>query len=346
VLILDEPTSALEAKSVNNLIRVLRVLRERSVAVVFVSHILEEVMALCDEVTVLRDGRVALDRAARADLTVPAIVEAMLGERKSAEQSERTATRGARRSRSAITDAGDLAAAGRLELNHVDVSGGLRDVSLAGLAGAGHQVLLELLAGLRRPSAGRVELPDGGGAPRTPTGAFKRGVALVSGDRRRVGLMLDKPLWDNIGQVRAVALGRYGHFIRKGELREHARQYVNDLGIRPRDVDALAGQLSGGNQQKVVFAKWLNTRPSLLLLDDPSRGVDVGAKAEMYELIEAVASAGAIVLMCSTDADELVDVCQRVIVLQHGRLAASLSGDRLDSHTILEAMNLGHVSAA
>jgi ABC-type sugar transport system ATPase subunit len=356
VLILDEPTSALEAESVTNLIRVLRVLRERSVAVVFVSHILEEVMALCDEVTVLRDGRVALDRAARVDLTVPAIVEAMLGDRKSAEQNERSAARAARRTRSAVEDAGELGAGGRLELDHVDVSGRLRDVSLtvmpgeivglAGLAGAGHQILLELLAGLRRPSAGHVALPDGGGAPRNPTAAFKRGVALVSGDRRRVGLMLDKPLWDNISQVRAVALGRYGHFIRKGELREHARQFVNDLGIRPGDVDALAGELSGGNQQKVVFAKWLNTRPSLLLLDDPSRGVDVGAKAEMYELIEAVASAGAIVLMCSTDADELVEVCQRVIVLQHGRLAASLSGDRLDSHAILEAMNLGQVSAA
>jgi ABC-type sugar transport system ATPase subunit len=356
VLILDEPTSALEAESVNNLIRVLRALRERSVAVVFVSHILEEVMALCDEVTVLRDGCVALDRKARADLTVPAIVEAMLGDRKSAEQNERAAARGVKRARTAVGDGGEVMARGTLELEHVEVGGRLHDVSLtvapgeivglAGLAGAGHQVLLELLSGLRRASAGDVRLPDGGGAPRNPTVAFRRGVALVSGDRRRVGLMLDKPLWDNIGQVRAVALGRYGHFIRKRELRQHAGRYVNDLGIRPGDVDALAGQLSGGNQQKVVFAKWLNTRPSLLLLDDPSRGVDVGAKAEMYELIEAVSSAGAIVLMCSTDADELVDVCQRVIVLQHGRVAASLSGDGLDSHAILEAMNVGQVGAA
>ena len=339
VLVLDEPTSALEAAGVDRLMHALEVLRARNVAVVYVSHVLEEVMSLSDEVTVLRDGRVILEAVPRAQLTVPAIVDAMLGSRE----------RG-RAPASAAAEIVEQRRRGTLELRSVSVDRRLHDVSLsvesgeivglAGLAGSGHLTVLEVVFGLQRASSGSVHAP-GGGQIRSQREALARGVALVSGDRHRLGLMLDKPLWENIAQVRAVALRREGRLIRRGGLRLRAGRHVHRLRIRAHSVDTTAGRLSGGNQQKVVFAKWLELHPSVLLLDDPTRGVDVGTKAEMHDLIRAEAAAGAAVLIASTDLDELVAVCDRVVVFFHGRAFATLAGDRLAQHTIVEAVNTG-----
>jgi ABC-type sugar transport system ATPase subunit len=348
VLILDEPTSALDSKTAEVLLDILRVLRDRQVAVVFVSHILEEVMALCDEVTVLRDGRTVLDAAPLAGLTIPKIVESMLGER----HAELTEVRPS----ASVDLTGTIAApdgSGVLRVEHVSVEDRLEDVSLtaapgevvgmAGVAGAGHQVVLELVAGLRQPSAGQVVLPDGRPAPKGLRAAIARGVALVTGDRRRLGLMLDKPIWDNAGQVRSVALARDGLLIRKRTLRGRAGEHASRVNLRTSTLDKSAGLLSGGNQQKVVLMKWLQTQPSVLLLDDPTRGVDIGAKAEMHGLVRSVAEAGAVVLLCSTDLDELATLCDRVFVLHHGRVCAELAGESLRQHEILAAMNTGTV---
>jgi ribose transport system ATP-binding protein len=338
VLILDEPTSALGAQSTEQLFGVLRVLRDRQVGVVFVSHILEDVMALCDEVTVLRDGEVSMAASPRAGLTVPMIVDAMLGERHEVALNERVER--------------DIdAEGGRVELSGVSVDGRLSDfdlsvasgeiVGLAGVTGAGHHVVMELLSGLERPSSGTVLLPGGRPVPNGLRGAIRAGVALVTGDRRRLGLMLDKPIYENVGQIRSVGLAADGVFVRAGEMRRRARAQVDSLRIRSRTVDQPAGSLSGGNQQKVVFAKWLDAQPSVVLLDDPTRGVDVGAKAEMHALIRSTAAAGAPVLICSTDVDELASLCDRVVVLVRGRGVAEFTGEALNTHAILEAMNQG-----
>jgi len=214
-------------------------------------------------------------------------------------------------------------------------------VGLAGIAGAGHATVLELVSGRRRPERGTVLLPGGRPVPRGLRGAIGAGVALVSGDRRRFGLMLDKPLWDNIDQVRAVALAADGPLVSARRLRAHARDQVERLQVRTPSIDARAGALSGGNQQKVVFAKWLDAQPSVLLLDDPTRGVDVGAKAEMHALVRGAAAAGAVVLLTSTDLDELAEVCDRVLVFHRGAIAAELGGEHLRPHALLEAMNTG-----
>ena len=338
VLILDEPTSALGAQSTEQLFGVLRVLRDRQVGVVFVSHILEDVMALCDEVTVLRDGEVSMAASPRAGLTVPMIVDAMLGERQEVALNERVER--------------DIdASAGALELREVSVDDRLHGFSLtvssgeiaglAGVAGAGHHTVMELVAGLARPSEGEVLLPGGKPVPHGLRGAIRAGVALVTGDRRRLGLMLDKPIYENVGQIRSVGLAADGVLVRAGELRRRARAQVDSLRIRSRTVDQPAGSLSGGNQQKVVFAKWLDAQPSVVLLDDPTRGVDVGAKAEMHALIRGTAAAGAPVLICSTDVDELASLCDRVIVLVRGRAVSEFSDEALRTHAILEAMNQG-----
>jgi ABC-type sugar transport system ATPase subunit len=343
VLILDEPTSALGAASTELLFDALRVLRDRQVGVVFVSHILEDAMALCDEITVLRDGHVVTSAQPRAQLTVPAIVTAMLGER------DERAEAPDEELREQVAEGVVAGGAGPLELREVSVGGRLHDltltvtpgevVGLAGVAGAGHHTVLELIAGLTRPDEGSVLLPGGRPVPRGLRNAIRAGVALLSGDRRRFGLMLDKPLWENIGQVRAVGLAAGGVVVRAGDLRRRARAQVEGLRIRCTSVDQSAGSLSGGNQQKVVFAKWLEAQPSVVLLDDPTRGVDVGAKAEMHALIRSTAAAGAPVLICSTDIDELASLCNRVVVLHQGRVSAEFAGAALRTHAILEAMN-------
>lgn len=336
VLILDEPTSALDPASSERLIGILRVLRDRQVSVVFVSHLLEEVMGLCDEVTVLREGRTVLCGVPRSELDLGDIVHAMLGSRHVAPAAPPVAA---------------APSANALELHGINVPGRLDDVSLrcaageivglAGLAGAGHITVLEVVAGLRRPSRGSVRLPGGRGAPRSFRAAIARGVALVSGDRKRVGLMLDKPVWENIIQVCSVALVRQGHVLRASALRARARLLADRVRVRPPDVDTRAGLLSGGNQQKVVLAKWLATDPSVLLLDDPSRGVDLGARAEIHTLLRAVAESGAAVLLCSTDLEELTTVCSRVLVMHRGRICAEFEGAAIDRHAILHTMNTG-----
>jgi ABC-type sugar transport system ATPase subunit len=354
VLILDEPTSALEAASTEALLRVLRVLRERQVAVVFVSHILDEVMTLCDRITVLRDGEVVMEGAARDELTVSEIVAAMLGER---DRARTGAARTWEREQRAVAAAVERAPSGGGEeggvvLDAVEMAGLLHGVTLragagqivglAGLAGSGHMVVIELLSGQRRPDRGTVRLPGSRPVGRGLRRAIDAGIALVSGDRKRYGLMLDKPIWENVAQVRSVALARDGFLIRSRPLRRRAGELVDQLQVRTASVDEPAGSLSGGNQQKLVFAKWLNAQPSVLLLDDPTRGVDVGAKAEMHALIRAAANGGAVVLLASTDVDELAGVCHRVAVFFQGRVCADLAGDDLQPHAVLEAMNTGH----
>jgi ABC-type sugar transport system ATPase subunit len=346
VLILDEPTSALGASSTEMLLDTLRVLRDRQVGVVFVSHILEDVMALCDEVTVLRDGRVAMSAVPREGLTVPDIVKAMLGASASEEEDEPDAALVEQ-----VAEAVNASMGGGLELRGAAVSDRLQlldltvgrgeIVGLAGVAGAGHHTVLELVSGLRRPDAGSVVLPSGRPVASSLRGAIRSGVALVTGDRRRLGLMLDKPIWENIGQVRSVGIASDGVVVRASALRRRAREQVHGLRIRSSSVNQHAGRLSGGNQQKVVFAKWLDAAPSVVLLDDPTRGVDVGAKAEMHALIRSTAAAGAPVLICSTDIDELASLCDRVVVLYQGRVAAELAGKALSTHAVLEAMNTG-----
>jgi ABC-type sugar transport system ATPase subunit len=349
ILILDEPTSALGRNSSEALLDILRVLRDREVGVLFVSHILEDVMALCDEVTVLRDGHVVLSAEPRERLTVAAIVEAMLGRRGEATPDE--ATPDAALQAQVEEAIGGDAAGGDLVFRDVSVEGRLEPfsliveageiVGLAGVAGAGHHTVLELACGLRRPDAGAVVLPTGWPVPAGLRKAIRAGVALVSGDRRRLGLMLDKPIWENVAQVRAIGLAADGPFIRAGTLRAHARVQVERLRVRASSVDQRAGGLSGGNQQKLVFAKWLDAQPSVVLLDDPTRGVDVGAKAEMHALIRSSADAGVPVLMCSTDIDELASLCDRVVVIHQGATVGELAGNALTEHAVLEAMNTG-----
>jgi ABC-type sugar transport system ATPase subunit len=340
VLILDEPTSALHVREAERLHEVLRALRRRAVAVVYISHILEDVLSLCDEVTVLRDGEQVLDAVPARQLSIDEIVHAMLGENVPASREPSAADKEAR-----------VFARGALRFERVTVQGCLEDVTLeasagaiigvAGLSDSGHRDMLTVAAGLRAPDKGQVLLPNGQKVRPTLRAAVKQGVALVPGDRRAVGVMLDKTIWDNMAQVRSIALRRDGTLLRKARLRERARSYVAQLGISAASVDQEVGDLSGGNQQKVVFAKWLEAEPSVLLLDDPTRGIDVGAKAEIYHLMRTLAGRGIVQMLASTDPWELATICDQVVVFYRGKVCATLKPPNLSAHSILEVMNTG-----
>jgi ABC-type sugar transport system ATPase subunit len=350
VLLLDEPTSALEAHASERLLGILRVLREASVGVVYVSHILEEVMSLCDEVTVLRDGRVVMTGEAMANLTLPIIVDAMLGKKAAALVREARADARGTGETAALHRRAD-ATDRRLAVTDLSTRSGLAGVTfevqagevvgLAGLAGSGPIAALRAIAGLEHVSGGDVTLPGGQPRPTSFRQAIDRGVAYVSGDRRRLGLMLDKPIWENIVQVRTMGMLRDGPLLRVRDLQERAQRLADSLGVRTTSVRANAGKLSGGNQQKVVIAKWLDTQPVTILLDDPTRGVDVGARVEINALLHTAAAEGAVVIFHSSDLEELASTCNRVLVFHRGSICAELRDADLEASTILEVMNTG-----
>jgi ABC-type sugar transport system ATPase subunit len=205
--------------------------------------------------------------------------------------------------------------------------------------------MLSAIAGLSGITSGRVTLPNGADRPGDFRQAVRRGVAFVSGDRRKLGLMLDKPIWENIVQVQSVGMARDGAILSVARLRRRAAGLAAQVGVRTRTVDALAGSLSGGNQQKVVLAKWMDTSPDVLLLDDPTRGVDVGAREEINQLLRKAAAKGAVVLYLSTDLEELVAGCDRVLVFYRGRICAEVSGAALTAAHLSQVMNTGLVDA-
>jgi ribose transport system ATP-binding protein len=343
LLILDEPNSALSEHETERLFEVLRRLRASGVTMLYVSHRLEEVFSIADRITVMRNGALAFTED-RADLTMADVVQGMVG----SAQEELFPSRTTR-----PPDEAD--ASGRLEASGLTVGDELDDVSftarpgeiigLAGLEGSGVATLLGVLYGTRQASAGSVRFPDGESLPKGPTAAARRGISLVPADRRNQGLMLDRSVLRNITLVSVGAGAGQGGLLRPRAMLEATQRQVERLRIKVRDPQAPASSLSGGNQQKVVLGKWLEVDPTVLLLDDPTRGVDVGAKREIYLLIRRLAEEGRIVLFRSTELPELVGLADRILVFYRGRLVLDLDGETTTDHDVLHAINTGKIAA-
>jgi ribose transport system ATP-binding protein len=340
LLILDEPNSALNAAETQRLFALVRGLRARNVAVLFISHRLEEVFEIADTITVMRNGLVVATLDPR-ESSIPEVVSLMIGRR--------------------VMDAGAATShadrsAPALRLTEVCVGSEVEDVSfsvspgevvgLAGLEGSGVGAVLEGIFGLQRPQRGTITLPSGEAAPHTITGAVRAGVAMVPADRRLDGLMLSQDILNNVGLVTAGVLGRLGFFLKHRRMEERVDVRVRGLGIVAGSVRQAVGDLSGGNQQKVVIAKWLEADPRVILLNDPTRGVDVGAKEEIYRIIGDLASEGRIVLFVSTELPEYVHLCDRVLVFYRGRVCGELTREQLSTHRLLEAINTGDLDRA
>ncbi len=350
VLILDEPTSSLHVAEVERLHDIIRGLRDSGIGIVYVSHFLEELLEIADNLTILRNGRRVPEDILPGVEQLKAVVAAMLG--------ETPESMAARAQRSHEAEAGErihkinvgplriagLRGPSDLVIDRLEVEPGAI-VGVAGLAGAGVEELFAVLFGLARPKAGAVTLPSGVALPPDTAGAVKAGVAHTPADRKQFGLMLRQSVAENVVSVRALTLRRDGIVLSAERLRQIAQERCRELGVVAGSMQQPVGSLSGGNQQKIVFAKWMEAQPSLLLLDDPTRGIDIGAKREMHRIMRRLAESGMVVLFYSSDPGEIVAVADRVIVFVDGALTATLEGDMLTEHELVTAMNTGEKAA-
>lgn len=308
--VLDEPTAALTAGESARLFAALDRLRARGAAILYVSHRMSEVMEICDDVSVLRDGRLVLQSAV-AETSRAALIEAMTGRAVSDSVPARATPLGEGEALVAEGAAGAGVSGLSVTLRAGEI------VGLAGLEGAGQAQVLRLVLGADALRGGALRVL-GGPAPATPEEAWARGVAYVPGERRAEGLMLSMGARPN---MLVPHLAGYGWRARAGAETARSRDLAERVRLRARDVDQPVGQLSGGNQQKVVFARALAGSPRLLLLDEPTRGVDVGARAEIHALIRSASAAGCAVLLASSDLPELLGLSDRLLLMAAGRQA-------------------------
>lgn len=330
VVVMDEPTSALTENEVVVLLDLVCRLRARGVAVVYVSHRIREVFAVADRITVLRDGRLACPVLRTADTTPGAVVASMVGRELTAIFGEHPVHDvGA----APVVSVRGLASAPRVKDVSFDLFPG-EILGVAGLVGAGRSESARAIFGVDRRQAGQV-LFDGRPVHwRSPREAIAAGVGLVPEDRKGQALFLGLPVRVNIAAACEALVSRAG-VLRRGAERKVAVHHSRELRLRDTAIEISAGQLSGGNQQKVVLARWLALRPRVLLLDEPTRGVDIGAKAEIYRLIREIAARGVAVLMISSELPEVLGMSDRILVLREGRVAGVLPGQGTDERTVM-----------
>lgn len=327
VLILDEATASLHRDQVALVFDIVRELRERGAAILFVSHRLDEITELCDRATILRSG-VTVAETSVPDTTPDEIVHLMVGDVQQVEREHRDATDAPVRLRVRGL------AGGALRGVDLDARGG-EIVGLGGLQGQGQSELLLALFGATA-ATGDVEVDGEPVRLASPRTAARRGIALVPGDRGTQGTLPARPIQENLAIASIAGRARVGVLSTRRE-REAAQSMVDALAITIGSLADPISSLSGGNAQKVVFGKWLLTEPSVVLLDDPTKGVDVGAKAEIYRIVRGLAERGATVIINSSEDRELVTVCDRVLVLFEGAVRATLVGDEITEERLVQA---------
>jgi ribose transport system ATP-binding protein len=331
VLVLDEPTSSLTRPDVARLFDLVRRLRAQGHGIIYISHFLEEVSTVTDRYTVLRDGR-SVGGGDTASASHDQIISLMVG--RSVEdlypRSRRTPGKPLLEIRDLTGRSGKPLSAS-LTLHQGEV------VGIAGLVGSGRTELLRALFGLDRVLRGEVQIAAYSGTGETfssavgasPARRWNQGIGLVSEDRKTEGLALNLSITDNL------TLTRLAPIVHPARLDAEARQWASRMGVRHRDVRQNVGDLSGGNQQKVALARLLHHNAEILLLDEPTRGIDVGAKAEIYRVIDELAQAGKSVLMVSSYLPELLGTCDRIAVMNRGRLGAARAVDEIDEHKVM-----------
>ena len=330
VIIFDEPTSSLSQLEADHLYALLGRLRSRGTTCVYVSHRMPEIFRLCDTITVLRDGKHVATRAANA-LDEAALVHLMIGR----ELDEYLGQKAAREPGEALLRVQKLSSPGRFADIGFEVRAG-EVVGLAGLVGAGRSDIARAIFGLDTEAHGRVEVAGKPLAGGSPAAAMRAGLGLVPEDRKRQGLIAGLTALENLTLPTLVQLSRFG-WIRLGAERAEAKEVFARLKLPPPGLDQAAGGLSGGNQQKIVLAKWLAARCRVLLLDEPTRGVDVGAKAEIHGLIRDLAAQGSGILLISSELPELLALSTRMLVLREGRLVGEL-GRGADQEALMRLM--------
>lgn len=330
IIIMDEPSTLLNHEETERLFGIMRELRAAGKSVIYISHKLAEVNEICDRIVILRDGEL--------------VYEGKSGELDPLEMARRMVGRELTRMFPEKRPEPDQSEAPVLKVNNLGSGRVLKNISfelrkgevlgLAGLGGSGRSELAEALCGLRRLDAGTVELNGRRVKFRDMRQALDAGVSYLPEDRQNAGILTEFSLAENIVLS---SLGRYSRFgwIRWGEVRAKALDYIREFRIKSESVDTLLSCLSGGNQQKAALAKGLDVNPAVFIFDEPTRGVDVAARRDIYEFINRLAAGGVACLMICSDLEELLGMCRRVLVLCHGELAGELAGDSLSEEEIM-----------
>jgi ribose transport system ATP-binding protein len=333
VLIMDEPTASLTEREIGTLFAIMRDLKARGVGIVYVSHRMEELFSICDKVSVLRDGHFVGERAV-AQTNLNEIVEMMVGRELQERFPKRAVSLGAVRLK-----VDDLSDDGHISHIHFEVRAG-EVLGVAGLIGAGRTRILNTLFGVNRQTSGAVLLDGQPLSIRRPIDAIAAGIAFVTEDRKSEGLVLGWSLRENMTLVHLAKYSRFGIVNRSAE-GAAVKELADELHIRARDAELDVKALSGGNQQKVVFAKWLARPPKVLLLDEPTRGVDVGGKAEIYQIINRLAAAGTAIVMVSSELPEVLAMSDRILVMCEGRQTTVLDAGAATQEQIMTAATQG-----
>jgi ABC-type sugar transport system ATPase subunit len=338
LIAMDEPTSSLTDRETEILFQVMRSFKERGISIIFISHRLEEVFEIADRITVLRDGE-TIGTAPAADLDVDQVVRMMvgreLGELYPKDEIEQ---------RGVVLQATDLEDGRELRRVSVTLKGG-EILGIAGLAGAGRTALVETIFGVRAATKGQIRI---GGKPvriQHPGQAIRIGMGFVPEDRKLQGLFLNMAVRENVVISALPEVSRFS-FVNYSKAEKLAKEFVGKLNIRTPSLKQLIRNLSGGNQQKVIIARWLTLKPRILILDEPTRGIDVATKAEIHALMNQLAKEGVAVMMVSSDLPEVLGVSDRILVMRAGRIVAEFSREEATQDNIMHAATGGRENNA
>jgi ABC-type sugar transport system ATPase subunit len=331
---MDEPTAALSHGEVENLFGMIRRLKEAGKAIVFIGHRLDEILEISDKITVLRDGSL-VGECSRQEADQDKIVHMMINRTFKELIVKETAAIG-----EVVLETRGLSYPGDYENISIKVRRG-EIVGMAGLVGAGRSEVASAIFGTQPAAAGEIFIRGHKVTIKNPAAAMKKGIAMVSEDRARTGLLVAFSIKYNITfAILRKIVSRFG-FVQTKKEQELVNQYVKYLNIKMRDDNQRVKELSGGNQQKVVIAKWLLTESDILILDEPTRGIDVGAKMEVYRLINELAKQGKAILMISSELPEIMQLSDRVYVMCDGNITAEFNRDELDGQKIMAAASTG-----
>ncbi len=327
LIVMDEPTSAITEKEVEHLFRLIRDLKKRGVSIIYITHKMDEVFAIADDITVLRDGQYIGTRPA-SEMTKNSLISMMVGRQLSQIFPKRNGHRG-----KVVLSVKNLSRKGRFSDITFDLHAG-EILGVAGLVGAGRTEVLETIFGVHPKTSGQVYINGEVQEILHPRDAMKHQMALLPKDRKLGGLFL---MLDIRANMEISNLSNYlkGPFIRSAEVKKDCRNQVEQLNIRTPSLSEVIENLSGGNQQKVLLSRWLLTSPEILMLDEPTRGVDVGAKAEIHKLMSDLVAEGKSILMISSEMPEVLGMSDRIIVMHEGRLAGILNRKEATQEKIL-----------
>jgi ribose transport system ATP-binding protein len=338
LIIMDEPTSPLSEHETKRLFQTILQLKGRGVSVIYISHRLKEIHQVADRVTVLRDGRLIVTRPIQ-EITSDNLVRYMIGRKMSEQIYEKTW----REDGDEALRVEGLTAGGKFS----DISFKVRQgeiVGLAGLVGAGRTELVETLFGAGEAESGKVYVHGRLVRIKTPMDAVRHGLALVADDRKAKGLVLGGSVRFNVALAAPRKSARYRIFLNSSREREVAGQLARQLHLKTPSVEQQVRYLSGGGQQKVVLAKWLSADSRIFLLDEPTRGIDVGSKAEIYDLIRSLAESGAAILLVSSELEEILHLADRILVMHRGRISAELQREGATEELIMQLATGGAVN--